>query len=204
MVHLTGVFLPQIQELPRNDANLRNRAIAQLSRSAVADLPPAGMPQALAVLYQLASSPSTASDALALLHELQVHQVELDMQREELHHTRSELEEALILKTALVDHAPAGLLTIDARTVLREINPAGARLLGVSTGEVLGCPLTSLLSAPSAATLHSLLAKADDGLMPETCELLLSSVAGATRAVHATVGKGMTQECFLLVLMAVA
>jgi hypothetical protein len=36
------------------------------------------------VLHALASSPQTAADALTLLHELQVHQVELDLQAQEL------------------------------------------------------------------------------------------------------------------------
>lgn len=185
-------------------AGLRQRAMAKLNGGGSTDRAPLGMPQALKVLYELASSPSTASDALALLHELQVYQVELDMQQEELHHSRAELEAALIRKTALVDHAPAGLITIDPETVLREINHAGARLLGASPDELLGRQLTSLLSAPSAAALQSMIARTCDGLMPETCELLLVPVKGKTRAVHATVGKDTLHDRFLLILIAKA
>ena len=39
---------------------------------------------ALALLYRLASNPDSAGDALKLLHELQAHQVELDLQHEQL------------------------------------------------------------------------------------------------------------------------
>ena len=39
--------------------------------------------EALTLLHGLASTPQTASDALKLLHELQVHQVELDLQHEQ-------------------------------------------------------------------------------------------------------------------------
>ena len=197
--------MSQTFDLISNRAGLRQRATAKLNGGGgLADRTPVGMPQALKVLYELASSPSTASDALALLHELQVYQVELDMQQEELHHSRAELEAALIRKTALVDHAPAGLISIDPETVLHEINLAGARLLGASPDELLGRQLTSLLSAPSATALQSMLARACDGLMPETCELLLVPVEGKIRAVHATVGKDTLHDRFLLILIAVA
>ena len=145
--------MPQTLDLASKRARLRERAVAQLTGVALTDPRTTNMSEALAVLYKLASSPSTADDALALLHELQVHQVELDMQQEELHHSRSELEAELIRKTDVIDHAPAGLMTIDETTVLREINPAGARLLGASPEELLGRPLAGLLLAPSADAL---------------------------------------------------
>ncbi|MBC7435571.1 MAG: PAS domain-containing protein [Bdellovibrionales bacterium] len=196
--------MPQTFDLTSHRAGLRQRATAKLSGGAQTDPTSVGMPQALTVLYQLASSPSTASDALALLHELQVHQVELDMQQEGLHLALSEVEEALVRKTALVDHAPVGFLIVDAGTVVREINFAGARLLHTSPEELLDRPLAGLLSVPSADALHLLLVRARDGLMPETCKMLLPPIDGVIRAVHATASKDTIPECFLLVLMAVA
>ena len=196
--------MPQTINLASNRASLRERAVAKLTGGALTGQRAANMSEALAVLYKLASSPSTADDALALLHELQVLQVELDMQQEELHHSRSELEEELIRKTDVIDQAPAGLMTIDANTVLREINPAGARLLGASPEELLGCPLAGLMSASSADALQSMLARARDGQVPATCELLLPPLAGVIRAAHATAAKDTNQECFLLILMAAA
>jgi hypothetical protein len=50
---------------------------------------------AVRALYELASAPATAPNALALLHELQAHQVELDLQTEELHRMQAELEISL-------------------------------------------------------------------------------------------------------------
>ncbi len=194
--------MPQTLDLASNCASLRERAVAQLTGVALTNPRTTSMSEALSVLYKLASSPSTADDALALLHELQVHQVELDMQQEELHHSRFELEAELIRKTDLIDQAPAGVVTIDTTTVLLEINPAGARLLGASPEELLGRPLASLLSAPSADALHLMLARARDGQTPGTCELQLPPIAGVIRAVHAAVAEHKIQECFLLILMA--
>ncbi len=149
------------------------------------------------------SSPATASDALALLHELQVHQVELDLQQDELQNSRCELEAELGRQTALVDRAPVGLMTIDAGTVLAEINLAGAQLLGASRKELLGQPLARWLSTPSADALRTLLLRAHDGQACETCNLQLRPLAGVVRTVHAVVGQDSASGGFLLALMAV-
>jgi PAS domain-containing protein len=184
--------------------SLRQRALAQLTGSATVDFKRANMSTALGVLHQLASSPSTAGDALALLHELQVHQVELEMQEEELSNSRCELEAALARQTALLDNAPAGFITLDAGTVLCEINPAGAQLLGQAPEDLLGQPLAGMLTAPSADALLALLARANDGLAQEPCQLLMLPVEGVQRALHATAGKSTAPHYFQLVLMAAA
>lgn len=182
-------------------ASLRQRAVAQLTDGTPLNLKAASTSEALSVLHQLASSPSTASDALALLHELQVHQVELDLQQEELRNSRAELETALIRQTALVERAPVGYMTLDSRMVLCEINLAGARLLGATRDVLLGRPLASLLSAASADALRSLLSRARDGLAPETRELRLQPLEGSARTVHAAADKDSDPGSFLLVLM---
>ena len=196
-------MLPSFQ-VANDRANLRQRAMAKLTVSTLADPKRASMSDALVVLHQLASSPSTASDALALLHELQVHQVELDLQQDELQDSRAELETALNRQTALVERAPVGYMTVDAATVLSEINLAGAHLLGAARKELMGRPLAKWLSAPSADALQALLSRAHDGQVSETCNLQLRPLAGVIRTVHAAVSKDTAGEHFLLVLMAAA
>jgi PAS domain-containing protein len=95
-------------------------------------------------------------DAMALLHELQVHQVEIDLQQEELRRSQSELEAELIRQAALVERAPVGYMTIDASTVLFEINLAGARLLDASREDLLGKALKAFFTAASVAALQVL------------------------------------------------
>ena len=196
--------MPHTLDAASNRGNLRQRAVSKLTIGTPTQPKRASQIEALAVLHQLASSPSTADDALALLHELQVLQVELDLQQEELRSAQSELETALVRQTALFERAPAGFMTIDTGTVLREINPAGARLLGAARDDLMGRPLASLLSVTSADALHTLLARARDGLAPETCELRLPALAGVVRTVHATADQDTTAGFFVLVLMAAA
>lgn len=184
-------------------ANLRQRAAQQLTAGTPAAGKRASQAEALAVLHQLASSPSTAADAMALLHELQVYQVELDLQQEEMQRSQSELEAALIHAAALVERAPVGYMTIDAKTVLCEINLAGTRLLGAGCEVLLGRPLAGLLAAESVGVLQALLERAREGRVPETCELQLVPLLGMGQTVQAAADRDTTPERFLLVLMPV-
>jgi PAS domain S-box-containing protein len=186
----------------KDRASLRQRAVTQLTVSTMTAPRRSSASEALAVLHQLASSPATASDALALLHELQVHQVELDLQWDELQAAQSELETALTRQTALVDRAPVGYMTIDADTVLADINSAGASLLGETLQELRGRPLASWLSQSGADTLRALIGCARDGQVTDTCKLRLQTPAGAARTVYAAVSKDNLPDSFLLVLMA--
>ncbi len=181
--------------------SLRQRAADKLGGSSPPAVKRASPIDAMAVLHQLSSSPATAGDAMALLHELQVHQVELDLQHEELRRSQSEQEGALWRQTVLVERAPVGYMTIDAKTVLCEINLAGARLLGAAGKELLGVPLKTFLTPHSVKALQALLDRAREGKAPETFELDLMPIGGVNRIVLAAAGQDTTPERFLLVLM---
>ncbi len=196
--------MPHSSDTTDVQTDLRKRALAKLSVGPSKERKRASTADALAVLHRLASAPSTAGDAMALLHEMQVHQVELDLQQEELRYSRSELEAALIRQTALIERAPVGYMTIDAGTVVVKINLAGARLLGAARDDLLGRPLAGMLSAHSADVLQALLARARDGLGPETHELQLQPLAGTRRPVQAAADRDTIPDRFLLVLLAAA
>jgi asparagine synthetase B (glutamine-hydrolysing) len=70
--------------------------------------------------------PKSAATAQRLLHELQVHQIELEMQNAELRQARDELEVALDNYTDLYDFAPAGYFTLTAAGTIRQVNLTGA------------------------------------------------------------------------------
>ncbi len=69
-------------------------------------------------------------DVDSLIHELQVHQIELEIQNEELRHSRADLEKLNEKYYDLYNFAPVGYFTLNATTTITEINTTGANLLG--------------------------------------------------------------------------
>jgi PAS domain S-box-containing protein len=96
--------------------------------------------QAEALLKAESVSPGELSpqEAARLIHELQVHQVELAIQNEELRHTQMELIEAARKYTELYDFAPAGHLTVNKLGEILEANLSAMTILGMGRGQLLG------------------------------------------------------------------
>ena len=138
---------------------LRERARSRLAYPVEIDPVDASAAPALRVLYDLATSPDTAADALALLHELQVHQVELDLQAEDMRINSAGLEAALARQAQLYDAAPIAYVVLDEQMRLSEINATGVRLLGVARDLLLGQRLERFLTAASMITMQGLLGR---------------------------------------------
>ncbi len=164
---------------------LRSRAVAHLKGP---DAQVCADPlAALRVLYELASSPTTASKALALLHELQVHQVELDLQDEELRRSYVELENALDRQIQLYDYAPVGHFVVDGNAALLELNRTGATLLGSEPESLRGQSLEGFLTQEAVPTLRAMLARVAEGAATAFADLHLQSAPdGDSRCVHAS------------------
>ena len=76
-------------------------------------------------------------DAQNLLEELQIHQIELEMQNEELRHTQLELEAARDRFSDLYDFAPVGYFTISEQGIILEANLTGAELVGTERSALI-------------------------------------------------------------------
>jgi PAS domain S-box-containing protein len=117
--------------------------------------------------------------ALRLVHELQVHQIELELQNEELIETREELITVLAEYTNLYDLAPVGLLTLDADGLIRRANLMAGSLLGVYRGRLQGRSFPRLLDAPSRRRFLEHVAEPVSENTPRACELALLPAEGA-------------------------
>ena len=117
-------------ERPLNAAELRHRAESTLrERKKKATTPPA-----------------TSADSRRLVHELEVHQIELEMQNEELRRVQEELEESRAKYFDLYDLAPVGYLLLGAHELILEANLAAARLLGVEKGQLVNKAVTRFIA----------------------------------------------------------
>jgi len=125
----------------------------------------------LSLLYRLASDPDSASDALKLLHELQTHQVELDLQQAQLEDNERAFAEDLAHYKALYDYAPVGYFVLLEGQVI-EANLAGARLFGVDPQDFQNQSVDSFLAPQSRP------------VMAEFLKVLRESGSSASCVVH--------------------
>ncbi|TFG35977.1 MAG: PAS domain S-box protein, partial [Desulfobacterales bacterium] len=85
-------------------------------------------------------------DIPALIHELQVNQIELTLQNEELLTSRLQLEESWARYVYLYDHAPVGYFTFDSKGRILAVNLTGSRQLGLERDTMLKRPFSSFMS----------------------------------------------------------
>jgi len=86
-------------------------------------------------------------DAQQLIHELEVHQIELEMQNEELRSTQEDLVESRDRYHELYDFAPVGYFMLGEKSLIRQVNLTGADLLGSPRSQLIDAKLTDFISA---------------------------------------------------------
>ena len=94
------------------------------------------------------------ADVPRVLHELQVHQIELELQNEELRRAQEALEASRARYFALYDQAPVGYFTLNEGGLILEANLAGAELLGVTRGDLVNHPLGRFVVGDDADTYY--------------------------------------------------
>ncbi|MCE0499150.1 MAG: histidine kinase [Methylacidiphilales bacterium] len=124
------------------------------------------------------ASPKTEADAKRLLHELQVHQIEVEMQNVELQSARDRVETLLKTYTDLYDFAPVGYFSVDEQGLILEVNLTGAALLGVERSRLIKQRLQNFVDPPSRPLLLAFLKKIFTSPRKQICELPLLNERG--------------------------
>ena len=119
-------------------------------------------------------------DTQRLLHELQVHQIELEVQNAELRATREEIEKTLEKYSDLYEFAPVGYFTVSEQGVILEANLRAAVLLGMDRSQLVNRRLQSFVASPSRRLLLNFLENVFAGPTKQNCELLLLKANGIT------------------------
>ncbi len=132
---------------------------------------------------KMASSPAYRSDTdmLKLIHELEVHQIELEMQNDELllaqKHAEDEkqIAEAATEKyTELYDFAPTGYFTLSKEGKIIELNLQGSRMLGDYRQSLIGYMFSIFISPDTKHIFSHFFSEIFNGDSKQSCEVTFS------------------------------
>ena len=123
------------------------------------------------------------ADTQRLLHELEVHQIELEMQIEELSEARDKMEGLLEKYTDLYDFAPTGYLTFGPAGDIIEANLAASNLLEVARSNLVKRRFGLFLSATDLRVFSDFLQQAFASKARQSCEVTLIVAGRSPRAL---------------------
>ena len=127
---------------------------------------------------------SPGSELQRMVHELEVHQIELEMQNEELQQARSDLEGYLSQYTDLYDFAPVGYFTLGRDGKILQANLTGANLLGVERSILANHPFGIFVSSEYRPAFRAFLELVFKSQFKETCEVAIHKKGGEFLFVH--------------------
>jgi two-component system sensor kinase FixL len=110
-------------------------------------------------------------DIRHLVYELQIHQVELELQNQELRETQVELASSRDRFADLYDFAPVGYLSLDSAGFIVEANLTAATLLGVERGSIPGLKFSSFVTPACQDTAYLYWQRVFDSTQRQVCEL---------------------------------
>ncbi|MDD5362344.1 MAG: ATP-binding protein [Ignavibacteria bacterium] len=124
------------------------------------------------------------ADANKLVHELQVHQIELELQNEELIRIRLELETALQKYTDLFEFAPVGYFTVEADGKIDQVNLSGSILLGKTRSLIKNRSFYLFISEKEMPIFENFLTEVFKSNGKKQCELSIIGKEGKHLTVH--------------------
>jgi PAS domain S-box-containing protein len=120
----------------------------------------------------------TGADFRRLLHELEVHQIELEMQNAELRRARDEREASLENYTDLYDFAPVGYFTLTAAGVINQVNLTGTNMVEMERSRLVGRTFGMLVTPELRPIFYAFLKKVFAGQTKASIDLALLGQSG--------------------------
>ena len=119
-----------------------------------------------------------------LIHELEVHQIELEMQNEQLRQAQQELEAARDQYADLYDLAPMGYFTIAENSLITQVNLTGSALLGVERESLIGKSLSRFIAPQDQDIYYAHRKRVISTRDPQSCEINMMAQNGNTFCAH--------------------
>jgi PAS domain S-box-containing protein len=116
----------------------------------------------------------------AVVHELHVHQIELEMQNEQLRSAQEEIEASRERYVELYDFAPVGYLTVNKGGFISHANLTSVSMLGVERGRLISLPFSRFVLAEDQESYYFCWRKVFESPAGQSCELRLRPQAGST------------------------
>ena len=144
----------------------------------------------------------TPLDSVRLLHELQVHQVELEMQNDELRNAYAEADASRERYADIYDFAPVSYFTIDPHGIILDMNLAGAILLGIQRSQRSRVLFKTAVVPESRTKFDLFVKKVLQSKSGSVCEvdLLATAQRAKTSVLIEAVTDEMCQECRMVVI----
>ncbi len=120
-----------------------------------------------------ADSSLSAIETAKLIHELEVHQIELELQNEELVVARSSIQNIAEKYTELYDFAPSGYFTLDNTGAILECNFCGSKMLCKERSQLTNRSFALFVSPDTRAIFNLFIDKVFQSISQETCEVKL-------------------------------
>ena len=114
-------------------------------------------------------------DTIKLIHELEVHQIELELQNEELKLAKINADIAAKKYTELYDFAPTGYFTLSREGIITESNFLGAEMLGKTRSELKNKKFTLFVSKECKVVFNTFIGEILKNTSKQVCELVLKS-----------------------------
>jgi two-component system, sensor histidine kinase PdtaS len=144
-------------------------------------------------------APEDGQDAIRLVHELRVYQIELELQNEELRESRTKAEESLRQYLDLYDYAPIPYLTLDRAGTILRANFASESSLCVERSRLIGSPLADRLAPGDRPALAGFLESLNASGRRESFESPILKANGET-LIAQVIGFGCNGECRLALM----
>ncbi|MFV5685875.1 ATP-binding protein [Flavobacterium sp. GB2R13] len=141
------------------------------------------------------------ADTLKLIHEFEVHQIELEMQNEELILAKEQAEVAIEKYTNLYDFAPSGYFTLTKSGKVTTLNLTGSQMLGKERSRLIGSQFGFFVSNDTKPVLNLFLENVFNSTVKECCEIKLLLGSTCITDVYLT---GVVTEDRELALISVA
>ncbi len=134
-----------------------------------------------------------------LLHELRVHQIQLEMQNEELRRAQADLDASQARYFDLYDLAPIGYLTITDNNMIQEVNLAAATMFGVDRSALVNEGIRKILPKESQLIFYQYLKQYIEANSAQEWEMRLLRADGEQFWAHLQVTPGQNGECWLII-----